>query len=212
MSSKVGLWKRLARHYRVWRLYHCFVADAVSIQRVTKHKLVHDFLGDTLGIAADIGCGPGVFVRHMSARGHLDTILFLEVLEHITDDRAALREIHRVLRPNGRLILSVPVPPGEVNEGEEWGHKREGYQLHEITAVLADSSFEVQKFAFAEFKFSRRATKVVRWWRRTTHLPAPIFFSWIAYLDHLLDSSKEVTGVHLPTTVLLLARKKQISE
>ena len=253
MSSKVGLWKRLARHYRVWRLYHCFVADAVSIQRVTKHKLVHDFLGDTLGIAADIGCGPGVFVRHMSARarflveidvdrdslertwarhqdlrnvvfaissvqalpfteGHLDTILFLEVLEHITDDRAALREIHRVLRPNGRLILSVPVPPGEVNEGEEWGHKREGYQLHEITAVLADSSFEVQKFAFAEFRFSRRATKVVRWWRRTTHLPAPIFFSWIAYLDHLLDSSKEVTGVHLPTTVLLLARKKQISE
>jgi hypothetical protein len=110
------------------------------------------------------------------------------------------------------LILSVPVPPGEVNEGEEWGHKREGYQLHEITAVLADSSFEVQKFAFAEFKFSRRATKVVRWWRRTTRLPAPIFFSWIAYLDHLLDSSKEVTGVHLPTTVLLLARKKQISE
>jgi hypothetical protein len=52
--------------------------------------------------------------------------------------------------------------------------------LHEITAVLADTSFEVQKFAFAEFKFSRRATKVVRWWRRTTHLPAPIFFSWIA--------------------------------
>ena len=80
-----------------------------------------------------------------------------------------------------------------------------------ISSVLVDSNFEVQKFAFAEFRFSRRATKVARWWRRTTHLPAPIFFSWIAYLDHFLNSSKEVTGVHLPTTVLLLARKKLIS-
>ena len=62
------MWKRLAKHYWVWRLYHLIVADAVAIQRPTKHKLVHEFLGDTLGIAADIGCGPGVFVRHMSAR------------------------------------------------------------------------------------------------------------------------------------------------
>jgi|SRR5208282_2542219 len=243
------MWKRLARNYWVWRLYHLFVADAVAIQRPTKHKLVRDFLGDKLGIAADIGCGPGVFVRHMSPRARylveidvdrdslqrtwarhqdlpnvgfatssvqtlpftderVDTVLFLEVLEHITDDCAALGEIHRILRTDGRLVLSVPVPPGEVNEDLAWGHKREGYQLDEIMSILASSSFEVQKFAFAEFKFSRRAAQMIRWWRRTTHLPAPIFFSWIAYLDYFLDSSKVVTGSHCPMTVLLLARKK----
>jgi SAM-dependent methyltransferase len=247
------MWKRLAKHYWVWRLYHLIVADAVAIQRPTKHKLVREFLGDTLGIAADIGCGPGVFVRHMSARARylieldidrdslertwarhqdlrnvgfatasvptlpfsgesFDTVLFLEVLEHITDDRAALDEIHRVLRSDGRLVLSVPVPPGEVDDDLAWGHKREGYQLQEIVSALANSSFEVQRFAFAEFRFSRRAAQVVRWWRRATHLPAPIFFSWIAYLDYVLDSSKVVTGAHLPTTVLLLARKKPRSE
>ena len=88
-----------------------------------------------------------------------DTVLFLEVLEHITDDRAALGEIHRVLRSDGRLILSVPVPPGEVDEDLAWGHKREGYQLQEIVSALANSSFEVQRFAFAEFEFSRRAAR-----------------------------------------------------
>lgn len=211
------MWKRLAKHYWVWRVYHLIVADAMAIQRPTKHKLVRDFLGDTLGIAADIGCGPGVFVRHMSERArylieidvdrdslertcarhqdlrnvgfataslptlplageYLDTVLFLEVLEHITDDRAALGEIHRILRSDGRLIISVPVPPGEVNEDLAWGHKREGYQLHEIVSVLANSNFEVQRFAFAEFEFSRRAARMIRWWRRATHLPAPIFF------------------------------------
>jgi SAM-dependent methyltransferase len=247
------MWKRFAKHYWAWRLYHLIVADAVAIQRPTKHKLVRDFLGDTLGIAADIGCGPGVFMRYMSARAryliaidvdreslertrarhqdlrnvgfataslptlpftdkYLDTVLFLEVLEHITDDRAALGEIYRILRSDGTLVISVPVPPGEVDEDLAWGHKREGYQLHEITSILANAGFEVQRFAFAEFKFSRRAGQMIRWWRRTTHLPAPIFFSWIAYLDYFLDSSKLVTGAHCPTTVLLLARKKLRSE
>ena len=237
----------------MWQLYHLLVADAVAIQRPTKHKLVRDFLGNTLGIAADIGCGPGVFARHMSAHARylmeidvdrdslertwarhqdlrnvgfvtasvptlpfpdesLDTVLFLEVLEHITDDHAALGEIHRVLRSDGKLVLSVPVPPGEIDEDHAWGHKREGYRLHEIMSLLANSSFEVLRFAFAEFKFSRRAAQIVRWWRRATHLPAPIFFSWIAYLDHFLDSSKIVTGAHCPTTVVLLAQKKLRSE
>ena len=248
MSKIKGAWKQSARHYWVWWLYHLIVADAVAIQRPTKYRFVRDFLGDNLGITADIGCGPGVFVRHMSVRARylieididhdslervqfrhrdlrnvgfattsanilpfsdncLDTVLCLEVLEHLKDDSAALAEIYRVLRPDGRLVLSVPVPPGEVDEDSAWGHKREGYQLPEIKSLLVDNGFDVQDFAFAEFKFSRRAAQVIRWWRQATQLPAPIFFSWIGYIDNFLDSSKVKTGSHRPATVLLLARK-----
>jgi len=35
----------------------------------------------------------------------LDIVLYLEVLEHPKDDSAALAEIYRVLRPDGRLVL-----------------------------------------------------------------------------------------------------------
>jgi glycosyltransferase involved in cell wall biosynthesis/SAM-dependent methyltransferase len=35
-------------------------------------------------------------------------VLMSEVLEHLTDDRAALREIHRVLEPGGVVAISVP--------------------------------------------------------------------------------------------------------
>jgi len=244
-----GILRRLAGNYGMWRLYHLVVADAVAIQRPTKYKQVREFLGGSLGVAADIGCGPGVFVRYMSARAkhviaadidcdsldrvrlrhkdlgnveyvatsadvlpfsdeHLDTILLLEVLEHLVDDGAAVQEMKRVLRPGGRLVISVPVPPGEVNHDSLWGHKREGYQLSEIVSLLTVNGFEVEKHAFAEFKFSRRAAQAIRWWRKAIRLPAPIFLAWIAYLDHFLDSTKAQTGSQLPATVVVLAKKR----
>jgi ubiquinone/menaquinone biosynthesis C-methylase UbiE len=55
---------------------------------------------------------PRVSYYHMPAEqlafpdGRFDVAVSICVLEHITDDLAALREIHRVLRPGGRLVLS----------------------------------------------------------------------------------------------------------
>jgi SAM-dependent methyltransferase len=35
-------------------------------------------------------------------------VLMLDVLEHVADEEAAIREVHRILRPEGWLVLSVP--------------------------------------------------------------------------------------------------------
>jgi len=40
-----------------------------------------------------------------------DTIVCLNVLEHIEDDRGALAAMHRLLAPGGRLVLLVPALP-----------------------------------------------------------------------------------------------------
>jgi len=40
--------------------------------------------------------------------GCADAILLLDVLEHLADPRRAVEEAHRVLRPDGILVLSVP--------------------------------------------------------------------------------------------------------
>jgi SAM-dependent methyltransferase len=60
-----------------------------------------------------------------------DVVVCLEVLEHLHDYRRALREIHRVLKPSGKLIASIPHRfkggPGETNPF--YGRNR--YHLYE---------------------------------------------------------------------------------
>ena len=40
--------------------------------------------------------------------GQFDLLIACDVLEHVADDRQAIREIHRVLAPGGSAILTVP--------------------------------------------------------------------------------------------------------
>jgi len=45
---------------------------------------------------------------HLREDGGFDLIVSHEVIEHVQDDRAAIREMVRVLKPNGRIALFCP--------------------------------------------------------------------------------------------------------
>ena len=44
--------------------------------------------------------------------GSFDAVIACDVLEHVEDDKKALREIHRILSPGGYAILTVPQKDG----------------------------------------------------------------------------------------------------
>ncbi len=48
-----------------------------------------------------------------------DVILCVHVLEHVADDRRAMRELRRVLRPDGFAAILVPVQPGRPETFED---------------------------------------------------------------------------------------------
>jgi len=72
-----------------------------------------------------------------------DTIVCLNVLEHIEDDVAALRGLAEMLGPSGRLVLQVPNYPwlyGSLDES--YGHHRR-YSPRTLRAALGSAGFEL---------------------------------------------------------------------
>lgn len=62
--------------------------------------------GRAAGVAAPVTAADLAHLPHPDAS--FDAVLCSEVLEHVADDRVALHELHRVLRPGGQLLVSVP--------------------------------------------------------------------------------------------------------
>ena len=70
-----------------------------------------------------------------SWRERFDLVLALEVLEHIEDDTAALREWVGFTRPGGRLLLSVPAHANKWSATDVWaGHFRR-YDRRDFVAL-----------------------------------------------------------------------------
>ena len=118
----------------------------------------------------DIGCGDGYFLSRSICNesygldkkmgdevkdfldfpdGYFDYVTLLAVIEHITDPELLIKEIHRVLKPEGRLIITTPKKQGEFlirlyakNIDEE--HERY-YDLEGIKE-LAEDLYDIHRY------------------------------------------------------------------
>ncbi len=82
-----------------------------EIRRYTPHVFGFDIEVERLQagrVRGVDGLVAAVAERLPFADGAFDVVFSNEVLEHVEDDRAACREIARVLRPGGRAVIFVP--------------------------------------------------------------------------------------------------------
>lgn len=85
--------------------------------------------------------------RALEGQG-IDTILAINVLEHLADDAAALGTLHRILVPGGRLILFVPAMPNLYGSlDRNLGHVRR-YARGDLRTRLEAAGFAVQELAY----------------------------------------------------------------
>ncbi len=98
-----------------------------------------------------------VQVRHLDladfdpaalADSRLDTIVCLNVLEHIEDDRQALRRLWETLVPGGRLVLLVPAHQRLYGGIDRAIHHYRRYERADLLAKLAEAGFAVEHTAF----------------------------------------------------------------
>lgn len=99
-----------------------------------------------------------------------DQIVIVDFLEHIPDDRGFVRELERILKPGGNLIINVPhlKPTSLLNRfrhriglTDEWhGHLRPGYSLTSLGEVLGPR-FVIERSATYSRAFSELVDTVL---------------------------------------------------
>ena len=82
-----------------------------------------------------------------------DLVTALDVVEHLDDDLAGLREMRRVLRPGGRVLLFVPTFMFLWGLQDDVSHHRRRYRMPELQRVLEQAGFEIERTTYANITF-----------------------------------------------------------
>ena len=72
-----------------------------------------------------------------------DAVILLQVIEHIEDHEAAMRQLFRIVKPGGVILLEVPAGRHLYDAFDEYvGHFRR-YDMAGLTALVQNAGFEV---------------------------------------------------------------------
>jgi SAM-dependent methyltransferase len=144
-----------------------------------------------------------------------DLVTCLDVIEHTDDDVVSLRELRRVTRPGGWLVVTVPAHPSLWSRHDEVnGHRRRYTRRTLLTAAEAAGWRVVRRTGFNVVYLAPAA--VIRLARRgASEGGADADRSELALTPPLLDSALELPlrleaalvrrGTNLPTGLSLLA-------
>jgi SAM-dependent methyltransferase len=123
----------------------------------------------------------------------LDTVVALNVLEHIADDVGALRCIAGMLRPGGRAVVLVPALQGLFGSlDHELGHVRR-YTRSSLSRRMVEAGLQVERV----FYFNLVGT--IGWWinarvRKVPRIPV----EQLRYFDTLVPLLRLEDRVPLP--------------
>ena len=82
------------------------------------------------------------------ADGGFDLVLAFDVIEHLEDDKIGLREILRVLRPGGLVLLNVPAFQSLWSEKDTINHHFRRYSRASLQRAVVQSGFGVERLTY----------------------------------------------------------------
>jgi len=146
-----------------------------------------------------------------AAQGQFDQVLLLDVIEHILDVPAALRQIHQLTAEDGLVYITTPNRDWQGNADrirvtryEDGWHVRNGYTLEQLESLLERAGFE----PVDRLRFGTKGSTLVTWIQhhlfRTWIDPLTVLFFPVLKLLALLLSPWRDTH-----TIFVLARRRR---
>jgi SAM-dependent methyltransferase len=120
-------------------------------------------------LRARFGDDPTIEVRQSDAAGAgaggpYQSILLVNVLEHIEDDATAVKQLAATLRPGGNLVVWVPAHPALYSEFDRrLGHFRR-YRARELSDLVANAGLQRRHIRHVN------AVGALAWWLSATRL------------------------------------------
>jgi SAM-dependent methyltransferase len=87
------------------------------------------------------------------ASSSFDLVTGLDVVEHLDDDLAGLKEMWRVLRPGGRALVFVPAFMFLWGVQDDISHHRRRYTIDQLKRVVREAGFEVERASYVNISF-----------------------------------------------------------
>jgi SAM-dependent methyltransferase len=100
---------------------------------------------------AKVQCGAAESLPY--ADETFDLVTALDVVEHLDDDAAGLREARRVLKPDGRVLLFVPAFMWLWGVQDDVSHHRRRYTLPQLRASVERAGLSVERATYANLTF-----------------------------------------------------------
>lgn len=80
---------------------------------------------------------------------YFDLVTSFDVLVMVEDDRQAMREFQRVLKPNGWLFLRLAAMPNLRGSHDDYVHSIRRYTAPELRAKLTEAGFKIHQLSYA---------------------------------------------------------------
>jgi SAM-dependent methyltransferase len=152
--------------------------------------------------------------------GAFDVVCALDVIEHIEDDRAAVYELWRVVRPGGLLMVTVPAYPWLWSEHDDANQHRRRYTRAQLRARLSAPGCTILKLSYMSVAVApavvavRLVKNLTRWPGNGTRAPRLDLFSVPRSVNAILVASFTAEALWLRhgrfpfgTSIVCVARK-----
>ena len=80
--------------------------------------------------------------------GVFQCVTLLDVLEHISDDRATLEAVHKLLVPEGQLLMTVPAFPFLWGAHDVAHHHQRRYRAKGLRQLLETTGYEITALSY----------------------------------------------------------------